>query len=127
MVCALKRRREIDKLGRESVIGIMVLSLVGPKDQKPQKNKYYRKFRVTLMLHHRVRTQRVSTQRVSTQRVSTQRVSTQRVSTQRVSTQRVSAQRGSTQRVSTQTVSTQIVSTLKKNNSNQKSKLRKNK
>ena len=66
MVCALKRRREIDKLGRESVIGIMVLSLVGPKDQKQQKSKYYRKFRVTLMLHHRVRTQRVSTQRVST-------------------------------------------------------------
>ena len=63
MVCALKKRREIDKLGRESVIGIIVLSVVGSKDQKPQKNKYYRKFRVTLMLHHRVRTQRVSSQR----------------------------------------------------------------
>ena len=35
VVCALKRRREIDKLGRESVVGIMVLSLVGPKDKKP--------------------------------------------------------------------------------------------
>ena len=41
---------EIDKLGRESVIGIIVLSLVGPKDKRPQKNKYYN----------------VSTQRVST-------------------------------------------------------------
>ena len=52
VVCAVKlrRRREIDKLGRESVIGIMVLSLVGPKDKWPQKNKYYN----------------VSTQRVST-------------------------------------------------------------
>ena len=68
VVCAKKRKKEIDKLGRESVIGIMVLSVVGPNDQKPQKNKYYN----------------VSTQRVSTQRVSTQRVSTQRVSTQRV-------------------------------------------
>ena len=76
------------------MIGIMVLSVVGLKDQKPQK------FRVTLKLHHRVRTQRVSTQRVSTQRVSTQRVSTQRVSTLRGSTQRGS--------------------TLKKDNSDQK-------
>ena len=92
VVCGLKRRREIDKLGRESVIGIIVLSVVGPKDQKQQKSKYYRKFRVTLMLHHRVRIQRVSAQRGSTQRVSTQRVCT-----------------------------------LKKNNSNQKLKLRKNK
>ena len=107
MVCALKRRREIDKLGRESVIGIMVLSVAGPKDKKPHKNKYYRKFKGTLVLHHRVRTQRVSTQRGSTQRGSTQRGSTQRGSTQRGSTQRGS--------------------TLKRNNSNQKSKLRKNK
>ena len=30
VVCGLKRR-EIDKLGRESVIGIMVLSVVGPQ------------------------------------------------------------------------------------------------
>ena len=35
VVCAVKRRREIDKLGRESVIGIMVLSVVCPKDKKP--------------------------------------------------------------------------------------------
>ena len=31
VVCAVKRRREIDKLGRESVIGIMVLSVVCPQ------------------------------------------------------------------------------------------------